>query len=345
MYEKLVTFEEEKRKEHLYLLFNSVFVCTCLICFFEPIFNVPMLFIDDIANDTVRWVLETLFSPWCLSAAALCPFFIYNIRMHKSFRQSLKPEKNKVSAVYYVLGLISVIAVVPFFAHMGELFNANLVADGYIINENYPDFGQDAVENVFYILYTSAVTAFVLDLAFKGVAAEKLSHAHVVPALFVPAFIAAVQTVSLLKAPYVFVTAVIVGWCYLKTHSLYLSVSLSFAANAVYYVTELLEQTNPEFYEANIMLFSVIGLAVGIAAFVVLALKKGVKLERPEPTDSEEEYDRINGKQAFVGLLKSFGFWIVIFIFLFRIFFTYLDKPMPEVDSGEVVSEQYTENE
>lgn len=347
MYEKLVTFEEEKRSEHLYLLFNSVFVCACLICFFEPIFNVPMLFVDDIVNDSVRWFFETLLRPLCLSAAALCPFFIYNIRMHKSFRRSLKPENNKVSAGYYVLGLIAVVAAVPFFVHMGELFCDSLISDGYIVNEVAPDFGQGAVANVFYIIYTSAVTAFLLDLAFKGVAAEKLSHAHVVPALLVPAFIAAVQTVSLLKMFYVFVAAVVVGWCYLKTHSLYLSVVLTFGANVSFYVTQLIKQSNSEWYEANILLVSVVGLAVGIAAFVVLALKKGIKLERPEPSDSEEEYDRINGKQAIVGLLKSFGFWIVILIFLFRIFFTYLELPTFEIEgeSGEVVTEQQTEIE
>ena len=65
MYEKLVTFEEEKRKEHLYLLFNSFFICACLICVLEVVFKAPFLLTDDILNDGVRWFIETLIRPWC----------------------------------------------------------------------------------------------------------------------------------------------------------------------------------------------------------------------------------------------------------------------------------------
>ncbi len=345
MYEKLVTFEEEKRNEHLYLLFNSVFVCATLICFFEPIFGAIMLLFGGLEDGTLKWIIETVLRPLCSSAAALCPFFVYNIRMQKSFRRSLKPEKNKVSPMFYVLGIISVAAIVPFFVYAGESFCKMLEADGYVINEVLPDFGQGTVANIFYIIYTSAVTAFLLDLAFRGVVAEKLSHAHVIPALLVPAFIAAVQTVSLLKVPYAFASAVVIGWGYLKTHSLWLSISMTFAANAVFYVTQLIKQTNAEFYGANILMISIAGLIIGVAAFAVLASKQGLKLVRPEPSDSEEEYDKINGKQAVVGLLKSFGFWIMIFVFLFRIFFTYLELPTFQIEgeNGEVVSEQQTE--
>lgn len=347
MYEKLVTFEEEKRNEHLYLLFNSVFVCATLICFFEPIFGALMLLFGGIENESLKWGIETVLRPLCSSAAALCPFLVYNIRMQKSFRRSLKPENNKVLPVFYVLGIISVAAVVPFFVYVGDSFCKMLEVDGYVINEVIPDFGQGIAANIFYVIYTSAVSAFLLDLAFRGVATEKLSHAHVVPALLVPALIAAVHTVSLFKVPYAFATAVIIGWCYLKTHSLWLSISMTFAANVVFHATFLIKQTNTEFYDANILPVAVAGLVIGIAAFAVLAAKQGLKLVRPEPSDFEEEYDKINGKQAIVGLLKSFGFWIMIFVFLFRIFFSYLELPTFEIEgeNGEVVSEQMTEVE
>lgn len=345
MYEKLVTFEEEKRKEHLYLLYNSIFICACLICFFEPIFSILMLPFKGIEDENVRWVMDTLLKPLCLSAAALCPFFIYNIRMQRSFRKSLMPENNKVPLIFYVLGILSVAAIVPFFVFLGEKFCDMLIADGYIIYESVIDFGQSSVANIFYIVYTSAVTAFLLDLAFRGVAAEKLSHAHPVAALLVPALVAAIQPVSLFKFPYVFASAVVTGWGYLKTHSLWLSISMSFAANAVFYVTQLLKQAAPELYESNLLTVSIALLVVGIAAFAVLAVKTGWKIVRPEPVDSDEEYDRLNGKQAFVGFIKAFGLWIMIFIFLFRIFFTYLDKPMPEMDSGETASAHQIETE
>ncbi len=347
MYEKLVTFEEEKRKEHLYLLYNSVFVCACLMCFFEPIFSVPMLLFKDMGNTSVNWFFATLLKPLCVSAGALCPFFIYNFRMQRSFKKSLAPQKNKVSIDYYILGIVSVVSVVPILVFLGDKFCEMLVADGYVIHEAVIDFGQGIAANVFYIIYTAAVSAFLLDLAFRGVVAEKLSHAHVVPALFVPALIAAVQPASLFKFPFVFVSAVIIGWCYLKTHSLYLSMSMTFAANVVFYIQILFKQTNVESYEANILLVSLVGLAICVVSFVLLAAGKGLKLERPVAENYEEEYDLINGKQALVGFLKAFGLWTMIFIFLFKIFFTYLDKPMrvEDGDDGTEVSESYSENE
>ena len=330
MYEKLVTFEEEKRKEHLYLLFNSIFVCACLMPVFEAVFKFPLSIFSGIQNDAISWFLTTLLYPVCSSGAVLLPFFIYNVRMQKPLRDKLKKSKGKASVLWYVFGIISVAAIVPVLVYVGQLFCDFLISRGYVLTENLPDLGDSIPANIFSTVYTSAVSAVLLELAFRGVAAEKLSYANTALAVILPALISAMYTYSFIKIPYLFVTGLIIGWCYLKTKSLYLTIAMNFAANIAFCVILLVRENT------DIAYISIIGAMLSVGAFVFLAIKNGLKVKYPEPKDSEEEYERLTKKEAFFGTFKAFAFWIFVFMFFFQVFFTYLDKPMREAeDSNE----------
>ena len=105
---------------------------------------------------------------------------------------------------------------------------------------------------------------------------------------------------------------------------------MNFAANIAFCVILLVRENT------DIAYISIIGAMLSVGAFVVLAIKNGLKVKYPEPKDSEEEYERLTKKEAFFGTFKAFAFWIFVFMFFFQVFFTYLDKPMREAeDSNE----------
>lgn len=345
MYEKLVTFEEEKRKEHLYLLFNSFFICACLICVLEVVFKAPFLLTDDISNDGVRWFIETLIRPWCSAMAVFIPFFIYNVRQETPFKNKLRPAINKAEPVYYILGIVSVAAAVPFFVYLGELFSNFMISKGYVIHEIYPEVGDGIAANIFYALYTAAVTSVFLELSFRGVVAEKLVKAHMALVLIVPALISSLYTHSFIKMPYLFVTSLIISWCYVKTKSLYLSMALNFTASVAFSAVCVLKLNYEGFYSANIQSVAVICALICFGAFALLAVLKGIKLQYPEPKDADEAYERLTGKEAFFGLIKSFAFWIVIFMLMFQLLFSYLDKPMRIDSESDMESGYVTQTE
>ena len=327
MYEKLVTFEEEKRKEHLYLLFNSFFICACLICVLEVVFKAPFLLTADIVNDGARWVAETLLRPWCSAMAVFIPFFIYNVRQETPFKEKLRPEVNKTEPIYYVLGAVSVAAAVPFFVYLGELFSNFMISKGYVIHEIYPDVGTGIASNIFYALYTAAVTSVFFELSFRGVVAEKLAKAHMALVLIVPALISSMYTHSFIKMPYLFATSVIISWCYVKTKSLYLSMALNFMASVSFSAVCVFKLNYEELYSANIQTVAIICALICFGAFALLAILKGLKLRYDEPKNEDEAYERLTGKEAFFGLIKSFAFWITVFMLMFQLLFSYLDKP------------------
>lgn len=339
MYEKLVTFEEEKRKEHLYLLFNSIFICACLMIIFETVFKFSLLLFSGIKNEEVKWFFTTLLSPLCVSGAVFFPFFIYNMRQETPLKGKLKNSRGKASPFVYVCGIISVAAIVPILIHLGNLFCDFLVSRGYKINEAVTDMGSSLPANIFFVLYTSAVSAILVELALRGVVAEKLAYANTALAIILPALISAMNTYSLFKIPYLFVTGLIISFFFLKTKSLYLAVVMNFAANVVYDSVLLLRENS------DLLTVSLISLLVAVVAFVVFANVKGFKIKYPEAKNSDEEYERLTKKEAFWGTFKSFAFWIFMFIFLFRLFLTYLDKPMPDPTNsdGPVQSETLIE--
>lgn len=328
MYEKLVTFEEEKRKEHLYLLFNSIFICASLMTVFETVFKFPLLMFSGIQNSSVKWFITTLLNPVCSSGAALFPFLIYNIRQQTPFKDKLKASKDKASPFWYVFGIISVICIVPVSVYVGQLFCDFLIGQGYELSEKLPDMGEGIVANVFYAIYTSAISAFLLELAFRGVVCHKLSYASTALAIILPSLISALYAYSFVKIPYLFVSGLIISWCYLKTKSLYLTMAMNFAANVSFCVTLLLRENT------YLLPLSVICAVISLVAFAVLAVKNGLKVKYPEPKNEDEKYERLTKKEAFFGPFKSFAFWIFVFIFLFQVFFTYLDKPMPSTDDS-----------
>ena len=339
MYEKLVTFEEEKRREHIYLLFNSLFVGACFIVIFEAIFSIPFLITDGISNLGVRWFVETLLRPICSSMPIFLPFFIYNVRQEKPLKEKLKPEKNKISALYYVLGIVIIAALIPLFYWAGESFSQYLISEGYVIHEKYPDMGQGTASNIFYVIYTSAISAIILEPALRGVICEKLSYSHTALALILPSIISSFYTYSFIRVPYLFVSSLVISWCYLKTKSLYLSIALNFASSVTFSVLLLLKDS------IDLASVSVIGIVVAAVCFIVLAKEKGLKVKYPEPKNSEEEYERLTSKEAVKGLAKSFAFWIFLFICVFQIFFIYLDKPEPEPDGLTEAAVTIQENE
>lgn len=339
MYEKLVTFEEEKREEHLYVLFNGIFVCACLICVFEAIFNIPFLLTDSIGHARLKWIIEMMLRPLCSSLAVFFPFFIYNVRQGKPLKEKLGRQYNSAHYLYYIAGAVVVFFAVPFFVYLGDLFSSHLIGNGYVINEIYPDVGNTVFSNIVFTVYTSAVSAFILELAFRGIICEKLSNSHSILAIVIPSLISSLYTYSFIRIPYLFVTGLFISWCYLKTRSLYLSMFLNFISNVSFNMLCILKLHHSELYYTHIKLIAVSGIILSVAAFLSLIAICGIGVKYHEAKNEEESYERLSGKEAFSGVFKSFGFWIMLFIFVFQLFFTYLDKPTFDSENSNKDSE------
>lgn len=334
MYERLVTFEEEKRKEYVYVLFNGIFVCASLICIFETIFSAVYLITGNISDTTEHFWLEAVLRPPLSAFAVFLPFFVYNIRQGAPIREKLRIKHTHISPLYALLGVPAIIGLTAFMFWSGSLFTGFLVSNGFVITETLPEVGETLAEQIFYVLFSSAVVSFILEITFRGIITEKLLRVNMGAALFIPAVISSFYTYSLLRMPYAFAVSLVLSWIYIKTRSLWLSVALRFFTEAGialgYVVKDIVSETE---YFDSLFLAAVSGAAVFVVCFGALLATVKPRLEYPVPKDNDAAFERLSGREAFFGTLKAFALWVFVFITVFQLLFTYLDKP--ELDEEE----------
>lgn len=322
--DKIVTFEEEKRKEFLYVLFNAVFVTTCVVFILNFFFGFICSNIyagDSLFKDSVDNILRSFFSAVAISAA----FVFYGVHSDVSLKSVFTPKKTSV--LWFVAGAVTAAGISFFFALISEKAVGLLGNFGYIMNEYTPYILENPAENIANMIVVCLFSAFSSELVFRGILTERFRRANTGVALILPAMIAASMTGSLAKMPYVFFLSIFLSWIYMKSSSVYATLFCAFITDVSLYLFHIYRSALAP-YEP---LFVFGGLVAAAAFGALLIIKFGIRTVYPAPRDDDDEYLRISAKESVLGILKAFSFWIFVLAVIFTVLFFYLSNPTVEM--------------
>ena len=318
---KNITFEEEKRKEFLYVLFNALFVCTCIVFVLN--------FLSEALADTVyakmspgnNELFHNIFRELLLSASLIVPFIIYSKRSDISVKNIFVPKAK--SPLFYIFGTLATVGVsFPLF-----ILTKNLVSGlgkfGYVTHDYTPYVFDTVALNVVSIIVLSVLSAASNEIVLRGMITERFRRANTGLALLLPALIAMGFSGSLIKMPYVFVSGVVLSWLYMKTASVYVTFAAALIRDILMYVYFLYGEQ----ISTYVPYVCIVGAAVAVISGVILVLRYGLKTVYPAPRDDDDEYLRLSAKESASGLFSSFAFWIFVFGSFFTIWFFYLSNP------------------
>ena len=330
---KIVTFEEEKKQEYLKLVFNSVLIVACLICVIQAIFKAPMFFlIEPFAGKPYYFYLKTIFSLLFSGLSVFIPFYLYNKAIGKSIKTLFKAEHAKAPIAFYIFGAIAVTGIAVFIQKYSVDFTEYLKTLGYVINEVYPILGQNLFEMLFFIVLSAIIPAFLNEIAFRGIIVENLKKDSYTAAIILSSIIFSFNNISLVLMPYLLITGLILGWLYIKTNSIFVTITAHIAMNTVMSFILTLKNTMNEidftgFYSIIVPVCGIIGL---LSLFILMIIYK-IPQKHTEPG--------LTAVETVKTVLLSIGLWIFLFIIVFQLFFTYLDKPEAEGNDGTITDE------
>ena len=337
---KNLTFEEEKRAETLYVLFNGLLIAAVLLVITRFLLNSAVsLFVTPFFDgDDKKQAVKAFFDPVMTAIAFFIPFFIYNLRageekLRKLFR---KPEKNIAPiTLFSALGTALLAFAVP--TTMFFVTDA-MITDGYVITENLPYYGDSTVSAALLIVFYSAVTGIITDIVLRGVITEKLRYANAFIACFLTSFVASSYAISFISIPTAFLCSIFICFVYMKASSIYASMLCNFILHASLNTAFYLKFEQPEIF-ASIARFTWLFAVAAVIVIAAVVLIFGHKITMPKARNSDEEYLKMSVGESLKGMLKSMGFWILIFVMGFQILYTYLDKPEAEEDNQNQYSD------
>lgn len=318
---KNLTFEEEKRKEFLYVLFNAFFVCACIVfvlnflseALADNVYAKLSPYGSDLADNIFRAVL--------LAASLVVPFIIYSKRSDISLKNIFIPKKN--SPLFYVFGTLATVGI----SFPVLILTKNLISMlgqfGYITHDYLPYDFESLSLNIISMIVLSFLSAACNEIVFRGMITERFRRANTGLALILPALIAVGFSGSLIKMPYVFISSIVLSWLYMKTSSFYVTFTAAFVRDLLMYVYFLYGEQ----LEVYFPIICIVCLAAAVISAVILIVRYGIRTVYPAPRDDDDEYLRLSAKESASGLLKSFAFWIFVFGTFFTILFFYLSNP------------------
>ncbi len=317
---KLLTFEEEKRKEFLYVLFNAVFVCACIV--FVLNFLVGALCGKIYSDSQIpNELLDNVLRSFLLALVLAATYIIYSLRSDIDLKTVLKPKRT--SPLWFIFGTLAVTGVSFAVVILSEKAIAGLSKFGYVVNE-YTPYVLGKTDNDFTsLVLVTLFSSFSGELVFRGVLTERFRRANTGLALILPAVIASAFTGSLVRMPYVFLSSIVLSWIYMKTSSFYSVFAVSFIRDASLYLFFLFKDELSD-YTTIIVLAGLLAAILGLA---ILIIRYGWQTLYPAPRDDDDEYLRMSAKESVSGLLKAFAFWIFVFAAVFTIYFYYLSNP------------------
>ena len=319
-----LTFEEEKRREFIYVLFNAVFVCVCIVFVLNFLVGAlcGKIYSDSpVHND----LLDNLLRSFLLAAVLVAPFVFYASRSDISLKNVLKPRK--LNTFWMIFGTIAVTGSSVFIVLLTEKAVSFLGSFGYVINEYTPYVFGKSSDDIISLVFLSLFSSLSCELVFRGILTERFRRANTGLALIIPALIASGLTGSLVRMPYVFVSGLLLSWIYMKTSSVYTVFFVSFIRDMSLYTIFLFKDELSD----NMLICVLVGLIASAAGFVPLVVRYGIRTVYPAPRDDDDEYMRMSGREAVSGVLKAFSFWIFIFGIVFTIYFFYLSNPTVEL--------------
>ncbi len=317
---KNLTFEEEKRKEFLYVLFNFLFVCVCLVFVLNFISNVlaDRIYSGYVNNtgDFADNILRNLF--WTISLVG--PFLFFGKRNEVPFKRVLTPRKT--GFLFWIFGPIATVGLSIFTLFFSDKLVSLLGNYGFIMSEYIPYTLDSEQANIVSMIVLSLLSSISGEFVYRGVITEHFRKANTGLALILPSLIAMGVSGSLVKMPFVFVSGLLLSWMYMKTSSVYLTFVCSFLRDVSLYFLFV----NKNLSE-HLFLISVIGGISAVVCIAILFLRYEICTVYPAPRDEDEEYLRMSAKESAAGVLKSFAFWVFVFGSAFAILFFYLSNP------------------
>ncbi|MDF2685507.1 MAG: family intrarane metalloprotease [Clostridia bacterium] len=338
---KIITFEDEKKNEHIKFVFNAVFMVSCFICIMQTIFRAPMyFFIDSMSNQPYYFYVKTLFYLIFSGLSVFIPFFIYNKALDKKVKILFKKEHLKIPLAYYILGIIAVTGIGIFIYKLSTDLTVYMKTLGFILNEEYPPLGKNIFEQLYFIILSAVIPALLNEITFRGIIVENLKKESYTASIIISSMIFSFNNISFELIPYLFVTGLILGWLYIKTDSIYITLFAHITLNIALSILWLFRNTATEEYLLIISNFIIpIAGIIGVLSLIILIIKYKFSKERTEPG--------LTTAETVKGVLISAGLWFFLFITVFQIFLRYVDKPTKEDEdiTNETKVVYYIDNE
>jgi len=318
---KNITFEEEKRKEFLYVLFNALFVCACIVFVLN--------FLGEALADKIYAVMspnssdlgDNLLRAFIMAAALTVPFAIYAKKSDVSFSNMFIPKKK--SPLFFVFGTLCVVGIsVPTVVLSDKLIGL-LGKFGYVMHEYLPYDFDSLSANIISMIFVSILSAASGEIVFRGIVTERFRRANTGLGLLLAAVLAMGFSGSLVKMPYILISGIILSWLYMKTSSLYVTFTAALVRDLAMYSLYLYGDALAPY----MTVICIACLAVAVISGVILVLRYGIRTVYPAPRDDDDEYLRLSAKESVKGLFTSFAFWIFFFGSIFTILFFYLSNP------------------
>jgi len=349
--EEIIFFEQEIRNEKIRTVYTMIFVVASFICILQAVFRVPVFYLGNLLNieaenfefnQTLYFYLQPFLSIVLNSVALFFPFWVFT--KLSSFK--LKDYFTKHEDTPFLWKVLSPVAVtgVSIGILYASLIVKNLLIDrGFVFNEEYISTGNDIFQKIFYLALFTLIPAFTDELVFRGIVLQFLRKHGVTAAVCISAAICAFSHISIEKIPYLLIAGLFLGWFYVKTENLKLTVISHMVLNICMGLINIFRDTvAEEEFMQTIQLIAITAFIVGLGAFILLILKYKFKLQdRQDP-----ENELFKAKESLTGIFKTFAVYVFIFITVFQIFFIHVKKPEAEEEElpGEVV-EQVVEEE
>lgn len=287
--------------------------------------------IDSLGNEPYFFYIKILFYYLFAGLSVFIPFFIYNKALDKNIKSLFAKEHLKIPIIFLILGIVAVTCIGIVIYKLSTDLTAYMKSLGFILNEEYPPVGHNISEQLYFLVLSSIIPAFFNEITFRGIILENLKKDSYTAAIIISSMIFSFNNISLELIPHLLVTGFILGWLYLKTESVYVTLIANIVMNAAISIIWLIKNTANEEYLLNIYNYLIPAAAViGVISLIILIIKYKFRKERTEPGLTAAETVR--------GVLSSAGLWFFIFITVFQLFLRYIDKPEKEED-GNITNE------
>ena len=327
--DEFVTFSQMEHSAYVKDAFNLLLVIGCFICITQALFSVPVpTMLDRFVNNDLVICLRQALSMLYQGVALYAPFLIFVLAKNRSAGRYFSNKNSVAKPGQYILGTLSVTGIGIAIYYISSFILIKMRTDGFVINENLPLLGNNALTYSVFIISATVIPAFFTEITFRGIVMTEIKKDSYVFAVIVAALINSVSHLSFLQMPFLFVTGLISGWLCLKTKTLWVSYSANGIMNGAIAALYVFQTINPMSYDGVMPLIAAVCGGAGITALIALFVIYGFKVQRTEAGFSKKD-----SLKAFFG---AFGLWILIFITVFEVFFLYIKKPRKEENTNPV---------
>jgi len=297
-----LTIEEQAHRDRVRDLCCGIFVLTVIVWFLR--FCLGGL--ASLAAPHLNYYLASSLKVLAEGISVALPFFVF-LKFRRDpvsfpFRDGGEADR---PAVRTLLGILSVASLSAAGMGIAGWLLSLLESFGVHSAVTVPDYGSNLAQTVFTVVLSSAVSAFVYETAYRGIALKVLKEENELCAVLV----SGIAFALLDGHPYLLVVRLFIGfllgWFYLRVPSLWACTLLTAVSHGVIHLWQILMfRPEMDFYVPFLVL---IGLVLGIAAAFFLFFPRRKPAEGTMATP------------VALGLLfKSFGIYLMLTVVAFN---------------------------